>query len=194
MSVVGYARVSTIGQSLEVQQSKLSHCDKIFEEKRSGTTTHNRPALQQCLNYLREGDTLVITKLDRLARSTLHLTQIADQLDKEGIELVVIDQNIDTTTPTGKLLFTMLGAIAEFENSLRKDRVADGVAKARERGVKFGPKAKLTPDQVQEMCQKRAEGVLIKHLMSDYRISKASVYRLLSDSDNTSPIASSSPS
>ena len=194
MSVVGYARVSTIGQSLEVQQSKLSHCDKIFEEKRSGTTTHNRPALQQCLNYLREGDTLVITKLDRLARSTLHLTQIADQLDKEGIELVVIDQNIDTTTPTGKLLFTMLGAIAEFENSLRKDRVADGVAKAKERGVKFGPKAKLTPDQVQEMCQKRAEGVLIKHLMSDYRISKASVYRLLSDAEKPSPIASSSPS
>ena len=194
MSVVGYARVSTIGQSLEVQQSKLSHCDKIFEEKRSGTTTHNRPALQQCLNYLREGDTLVITKLDRLARSTLHLTQIADQLDKEGIELVVIDQNIDTTTPTGKLLFTMLGAIAEFENSLRKDRVADGVAKAKERGVKFGPKAKLTPDQVQEMCQKRTEGVLIKHLMSDYRISKASVYRLLSDAEKPSPIASSSPS
>jgi DNA invertase Pin-like site-specific DNA recombinase len=185
MSVVGYARVSSIGQSLEVQQAKLKHCDKIFEEKRSGTSTHNRPALEQCLNYLREGDTLVITKLDRLARSTLDLTKIADQLNREEIELVVLDQNIDTKTPTGKLLFTMLGAIAEFENEIRKERVAEGVAKAKDRGVKFGPKDKLTPDQKQEMRQKRAEGVLIKDLMSQYGISKASVYRLLSDSGNT---------
>lgn len=119
--------------------------------------------------------------MDRLARSTLHLTQISEQLNQEGIELVVLDQNIDTTTPTGKLLFTMLGAIAEFENTLRKDRVADGVQKAKERGVKFGPKAKLTPDQIREMRQKRASGILIKDLMNEYGISKASVYRLLSD-------------
>ena len=194
MSVVGYARVSSIGQSLEVQQSKLSHCDKIFKEKRSGTATANRPELSKCLTYLREGDTLVITKLDRLARSTFHLTQIAEQLKQSGIELVVTDQSIDTSTPTGKLLFNMLGAIAEFENQIRSERQLDGIAKAKERGVKFGAKPKLSPDQVLEMRQKRAEGVLIKHLMSEYRISKASVYRLLSDTDNTSPIASSSPS
>jgi len=189
LSIVGYARVSSIGQSLEVQQAKLKHCDKIFEEKRSGTSTHNRPALQQCLNYLREGDTLTITKLDRLARSTLHLTQIAHQLDQEGIELMVLDQNIDTKTPTGKLLFQMLGAISEFENSLRKERVAEGVAKAKERGVRFGPKNKLTPDQVQEMSQKRADGVLIKDLMTQYGISKASVYRILKDSANANTTA-----
>ena len=193
MSVVGYARVSSIGQSLEVQQSKLSHCDKIFKEKRSGTTTANRPELSKCLTYLREGDTLVITKLDRLARSTFHLTQIAEQLKQSGIELVVTDQSIDTSTPTGKLLFNMLGAIAEFENQIRSERQLDGIAKAKERGVKFGAKAKLSPDQVLEMRQKRAEGVLIKHLMSEYGISKASVYRLLGDQSKTNPQAATSP-
>lgn len=178
MSVVGYARVSSIGQSLKVQQSKLSHCDKIFKEKRSGTTA-NRPALQECLQYLRDGDTLVITKLDRLARSTFHLTQIAEQLKQGGIELVVTDQAIDTSTSTGKLLFNMLGSIAEFENEIRRERQLDGIKAAKDRGVQFGAKSKLTPDQVEEMRQKRASGVLIKDLMSEYRISKASVYRLL---------------
>tara|TARA_Y100000296_G_scaffold26795_1_gene31475 strand:- start:8835 stop:9386 length:552 start_codon:yes stop_codon:yes gene_type:complete len=181
MSIVGYARVSSVGQSLEVQRTKLSHCDKIFEEKRSGTTA-NRPALQECLNYLREGDTLVITKLDRLARSTLHLTQISEQLKQDGIELVVTDQAIDTSTPTGKLLFTMLGAIAEFENEIRKERQLDGIKSAKERGVKFGAKSKLTPEQVEEMRLKRTSGVLIRDLMSEYGISKASVYRLLDTS------------
>lgn len=180
MSIVGYARVSSAGQSLEVQRAKLSHCDKIFEEKRSGTTA-DRPELQACLSYLREGETLVITKLDRLARSTYHLTQIAESLKQRGIELVVLDQNIDTSTPTGKLLFNMLGAIAEFENEIRKERQLDGIAKAQERGVKFGAKSKLSPDQVAEMREKRASGVLIKDLMRKYGLSKASVYRLLKD-------------
>ncbi len=180
MSSVGYARVSSGGQSLEVQRAKLSHCDKIFEEKRSGTTA-DRPELQACLSYLRDGDTLVITKLDRLARSTFHLTQIAENLKEQGIELVVLDQNIDTSTPTGKLLFNMLGAIAEFENEIRKERQLDGIAKAQERGVKFGAKSKLSPDQIAEMREKRASGVLIKDLMREYGLSKASVYRLLKD-------------
>ena len=87
----------------------------------------------------------------------------------------------------------MLGAIAEFENQIRSERQLDGIAKAKERGVKFGAKAKLSPDQVQEMCQKRAEGVLIKHLMSEYGISKASVYRLLGDQSKTNPQAATSP-
>lgn len=180
MSIVGYARVSSTGQSLEVQRAKLSHCNKIFEEKRSGTTA-NRPELQACLNYLRDGDTLAITKLDRLARSTFHLTQIAENLKEQGIELVVLDQNIDTSTPTGKLLFNMLGAIAEFENEIRKERQLDGIAKAQERGVKFGAKPKLSQSQIIEMREKRASGVLIKDLMLEYCLSKASVYRLMRD-------------
>lgn len=180
MSIIGYARVSSIGQSLDVQLDKLNiyGCDKIFSEKRSGTTA-DRPNLKTALQYLREGDVLVITKLDRLARSTFHLTQIAERLRKDGIELVVLDQNIDTSTPTGKLLFNMLASISEFETEIRKERQLEGIAKAKEKGVRFGAKAKLSDAQIIEMRQKRVEGVLIKDLMSFYGMSKASVYRLI---------------
>jgi len=187
MAKIGYARVSSTGQSLDVQLSKLTAygCTdgdgEIFQEKKSGSKAENRAQLKSCLKHLRKGDSLVITKLDRLARSTLDLTTIADDLEKRGIELVVLDQSIDTSTPTGKLLFNMLGSIAEFENAIRKERQTDGIAKAREVGVKFGAKAKLSLEQVAEMKQKRANGVLIKNLMSEYGLSKASVYRLLAD-------------
>jgi len=182
MAIVGYARVSSVGQSLDVQLSKLSEygCTKVYQEKRSGTTA-DRPELKACLDYVRDSDVLVlvITKLDRLARSTLHLTQLADGLSNKGVELVVIDQSIDTSTPTGKLLFNMLASIAEFETELRKERQYEGIAKAKANGVKFGAKAKLTDEEVEQMKSDRESGVLIKDLMNQYNISKASVYRLL---------------
>ncbi|WP_305909591.1 recombinase family protein [Methylomarinum sp. Ch1-1] len=185
MAKIGYARVSSTGQSLDAQLKKLTkYCgdgdSEIFQEKHTGTTD-NRPQLKACLRHLRKGDQLVVTKLDRLARSTLHLTQIADDLQTRGIELVVLDQNIDTSTPTGKLLFNMLASIAEFETALRKERQTDGIAKAKENGVKFGAKSKLTPTQITELKEKRASGTKIKDLMSEYQISKATAYRLLSD-------------
>jgi DNA invertase Pin-like site-specific DNA recombinase len=95
MARVGYARVSSVGQSLEVQLDKLKHCDKIYQEKKSGVSGR-RPRLQACLEYLREGDTLVVTRLDRLARSTLHLCQIATDLERKQVNLHVLDQNINT--------------------------------------------------------------------------------------------------
>lgn len=179
MSKVGYARVSSTGQSLEVQLDKLSHCDKVFSEKKSATSTNDRSALKECLNYLREGDQLIITRLDRLARSVMDLTQIAHNLQQRKIDLVVLDQSIDTSTPTGKLMFNMLGAIAEFETELRKERQADGIAKALENGVRFGAKSKLTEQQVFELKQDKSAGVTVKELMLEYGLSKASVYRLL---------------
>lgn len=181
MAVVGYARVSSVGQSLDVQVDNLNAygCDKVYEEKRSGTTA-NRPQLKKCLDYVREDDVLVITKLDRLARSTLDLHKIVDELNNKGVGFKVLDQSIDTTTKEGKLMFTMLAAVAEFETELRKERQLEGIAKAQERGVQFGRKAKLTDEQIEEMRGKRAGGVLIKDLMRDYGMSKASVYRLLS--------------
>ena len=187
MAKIGYARVSSTGQSLEIQLSKLTvyGCTEpdgqIFQEKKSGTNANNRPQLQECLRHVRKGDTLVITKLDRLARSTLDLTQIAEDLKNRGIELVVIDQNIDTSTPTGKLLFNMLASIAEFENDIRRERQSDGIAKAKDHGVKFGAKAKLSDQQLSEMKLKRASGVLVKDIMSEFGLSKASVYRLLTE-------------
>lgn len=180
MANVGYARVSTTGQSLEVQLDKLRGygCDEIFEEKLSGTTA-NRPRLKECLKYVRKGDTLVVTKMDRLARSTLDLHKIVDGLDRAGVNFKVLDQSIDTSTKEGKLLFTMLAAIAEFETELRKERQMEGIAKARQNGVRFGRQAKLSDGQLAEMRKKRSQGILIRELMEEYDLSKASVYRLL---------------
>ena len=179
MSKVGYARVSSTGQSLEVQLTKLAACDKVFSEKKSATSTNGRTALADCLTYLREGDQLLITRLDRLARSVLDLTKIAHDLQQRKIDLVVLDQSIDTSTPTGKLMFNMLGAIAEFETELRKERQADGIVKALDNGVKFGAKSKLTEQQLVELKQDKAAGMMVKDLIRKYGLSKASVYRLL---------------
>src|SRR2546428_8204939 len=128
MALVGYARVSSVGQSLDVQREKLKPCDKIFQEKHSGTSG-KRPQLQACLDYIREGDTLVVTRLDRLARSTLHLCQIADLLARKGVHLHVLDQQVDTHSSTGRLLFGMLSVIAQFELELRAERQREGIAK-----------------------------------------------------------------
>ena len=182
MAVVGYARVSSLGQSLEVQQEKLVSygVNKLFAEKLSGTTAA-RPELKSCLDYVRAGDVLVITKLDRLARSTLHLHKIVNDLNERGVGFKVLDQSIDTTTKEGRLLFSILASLAEFETELRAERTNEGRIAAMERGVKFGAKPKLTENQIVEMKQKRSQGVLIKDLMSEYKLSKASVYRLMSE-------------
>jgi DNA invertase Pin-like site-specific DNA recombinase len=126
MARIGYARVSSVGQSLEVQLAKLTDCDKIYQEKRSGASL-KRPRLDACLEYVREGDRLVITRLDRLARSTLHLCQIAEELRRKQVHLQVLDQQIYTDDATGRLLFHMLGAIAQFETELRAERQMDGI-------------------------------------------------------------------
>ena len=178
MAIVGYARVSSVGQNLDVQLDKLKHCNKIFQEKQSGSSS-KRPRLEACLEYVREGDTLVVTRLDRLARSTLHLCQLAEQLEQKQVHLQVLDQNIYTGDATGRLLFNMLGAIAQFETEIRAERQMDGIQNAKARGVRLGRDKLLTEQQSLELRQKRAQGVLIKTLMKDYKLSKASVYRYL---------------
>jgi|TARA_B110000240_G_C13198053_1_gene324967 DNA invertase Pin-like site-specific DNA recombinase len=180
MSKIGYGRVSSVGQSLDVQLGKLHNvgCDTIFQETHTGTTDQ-RPQLQEMMRYIRNGDTLYITKLDRLGRSTLHLTQIFDKLEKKSVDIIVIDQSIDTTTPTGKLLFNVLSSISEFETEIRKERQMEGIKNAKEKGVRFGRKMMLTDAQINEMRSKRDSGHLIRELMSEYGLSKSSVYRLL---------------
>ena len=178
MAKVGYARVSSVGQSLDVQRGKLGGCDRLFEEKRSGSTDA-RPMLRQCLDYVREGDALIVSRIDRLARSTLHLCQIAETLREKGVDLVVLDQNIDTSDATGRLLFNMLGAIGQFENEIRAERQMDGIRRAKDRGVRFGKRPALTAGQVRELREKRKQGALIRELMADYSLSKASIYRYL---------------
>lgn len=180
MPRIGYARVSSTGQSLEVQLAKLSQvkCDRIYQEKRSGRTA-DRPEFQACMNYLREGDTLIITRLDRLARSVVHLAQLAKRFQQESIDLLVVDQNIDTATSTGRLMFNMLASIAEFENDLRTERQAEGIAKAKENGVKFGRPAKLTGAKREAIYSRRLAGATIGQLAKEFRLGEATIYRAL---------------
>lgn len=183
MAVIGYARVSSAGQNLDVQIDKLqkSDCEKIYTEKKSGGSGTERPELDKALDYVREGDTLVITRLDRLARSVADLSKIAQQLDNKGVTLRVIDQSIDTGTSEGRLMFNMLGAFAEFERDIRAERQADGIEKAKEKGVKFGRNSKLTDQQIAELKQKALiDEVSRAELAKEYGISRATLYRIIS--------------
>ena len=176
--LVGYARVGSIGQSLEVQLEKLKHCGKLFKEKKSGVDG-KRSRLKDCLEYVGEGDVLIVTRLDRLARSTLHLCKIASELERNGVQLQVIDQNIDTGDATGRLVFNILASIAQFETEIRAERQMDGIKKAKERGIEFGRKKILGADEISQLRARRKQGDLIRKLMKDFSLSKASVYRYL---------------
>lgn len=186
MSLVAYIRVSSIGQSLEVQRDKMLALgvdpDHIFEEKRSGVDS-NRPALKEALRFARKGDTFVITKIDRLARSAADLLAIVKDLQGKGVELRVLDQSIDTSNPAGRAMLQMLGVFAEFETAIRAERQMDGIAKAKAKGTKFGRRTQATPDVVTEIRRLRGEGMLIKDIMARTGLSKATVYRAL---DNAS--------
>ena len=181
--MIGYARVSTQSQSLDNQSSQLTEygCQRLYEEKFTGKDM-KRAQLQAALDFVREGDALVVTKLDRLARSAVDLGKIAALLQEKGVDLVVLDQDINTTTPTGKLMFTMIGAFAEFERDLINERCKEGIAKAKERGVRFGRPKKLSDRQLSEMKAEFDAGVMGKtDLAHKYGISRPSLYRLVAN-------------
>jgi DNA invertase Pin-like site-specific DNA recombinase len=179
MATVGYARVSSTGQELDVQISKLAECERVFKEKRSAVDA-DRPELRRCLEYLREGDTFIVTKIDRLARSTTDLYRIISTLVDKGVAFKVIDDpTIDTASRTGKLIMGILALIAEFENDIRRERQMDGIAKARERGVHFGRKRELTHDRIELIRALRLGGSTVPDIMRQMSLSKASVYRAL---------------
>ena len=179
MTKVGYARVSSIAQNLDTQLEKLKDCEKIFKERLSGTNL-NRPQFKKMMDFLREGDVLYVTKLDRLARNTKDLLNIKHLLEQKSVKLVVMDQGIDTTTPVGNLLFGMLSVYAEFENDLRKENQRDGIITARNKGVTFGRRKAVSNEQFLEIKKMRNDGFLIKEIMEKYKISKATTYRVLS--------------
>lgn len=184
--VVGYARVSSAGQSLDVQLDKLkgAGCTRIYAEKRSGKQADGRPELQACLQFLREGDTLVISRLDRMARSVLDLAKIAELLNKKGVALQVIDQAINTGTSEGRLMFSLLGAFAQFENDIRAERQADGIAKAKQKGVAFGRKRALTEDQCLRIRTLRQEEKFsVPQLAERFNVGTATVYRALQQAE-----------
>jgi len=145
-TLIGYARVSSAGQSLEVQREQLlaAGCSKVFDEKRSGRTAATREALQDALGYLRQGDTLAVTRLDRLARSSLDLHQIIAGLVAKGVGFRALQQGaVDTASSSGKMMLAILGAVAEFEGDIRRERQMEGIAKAKAKGVYKGRPATL---------------------------------------------------
>lgn len=183
---VGYARVSTREQSLDAQAEalKAAGCEQLFHEKQSGKDAKTRPQLKAALQFVRKGDALVVTKLDRLARSILDLNEIAQELHHKGAHLIVLEQaGIDTTTPTGKLVFDVLGSVAEFERKLIAERVTAGLSKARANGVKFGAPAKLDEKKVAKLRAEMKKGGQPVHAIAEkYGISRATAYRLATPS------------
>ena len=180
---VGYARVSTSSQNLEnqIDQLKSAGCEKIFSEKKSGKNETDRKQFKIMMEFIREGDVLFITKLDRLARSVIDLQNIAKFLEEKNVNLKVLNQNIDTTSPSGRLLFTMLGAIAEFERDLINERVREGIEAAKAKGVKFGRKAILSLKEKKAIYKQHEKGKSVTWLSSFFHVARNTIYRALKD-------------
>jgi len=185
-TLIAYGRTSTTNQaaSIATQRDRFITLgvdpDLIFLETKSGKSAKDRPQLQAMLKTLRKGDHVVVTKVDRLARSMGDLANILQTIANKGATFEALDQpsaNLDTAT--GKLLLGVLGVVAEFERDLINERRAEGVAKAVAKGVKFGPKHKLTKAQLSEIEADRQRGLMIREIMAKHGLSKATVYRVL---------------
>jgi DNA invertase Pin-like site-specific DNA recombinase len=175
----GYARVSTTDQDLVIQREALqaAGCEVIREETGSGTTVQGRKELETLLAFLRKGDTLVVTRIDRLARSIGDLQDIVRLLRSKGATLKATEQPIDTSTAAGKAFLDMLGVFAEFETNLRRERQMEGIAKAKAAGVYKGRKPSVSPAEVSRL---RAEGLGPAAIAKRLKVSRASVYRAIS--------------
>ena len=177
---VGYARVSTQGQTLESQQEQLEKagCSKIYREIASGART-DRPQLQGLLKGLEGGSTLVVTRLDRLARSTIDLLTIIKAIaDKGCLFKSLADPWADTTTPAGRLMLTVLGGLAEFERELIKSRTSEGRERAKRAGIRMGRKPKLSPHQIAEVRVRKAGGESVRFLARSYGVSPNTISRV----------------
>ena len=154
---VGYARVSTTGQKLDAQITALKEagCEKIFTEKQSGKK-ENREQLQEAIDFCREGDTFVVTRLDRCSRSVKHLHQLIDTLKEKKVDFKATEQELDTSTSAGRLMIGLLSIVSAFETDLRAERQADGIKQAKKNGVKFGRKKKeIDTKQMEDILRRQ---------------------------------------
>ncbi len=178
MAIIGYARVSTEGQELTAQLEQLNGAgvDKIFKEKASGVK-QDRPQLAAMLDHLREGDTVIVCKLDRIARSTKHLLEIVETLEARKVSFKVLNINLDTSTPTGKLMLSMLASIAQFEREMMLERQREGIRLAKDAGRYQGRKAtaRALSDKALELL---AQGKTKQAVADELEIGIASVYRI----------------
>lgn len=180
--IVGYARTSTLDQvaGIEAQKRDLTSagCEKIFHEQVSSVDVAHRDQLGLALEFLREGDTLVVSKLDRLARSVSHMHELLARITAKGAALKILNMGIDTNTPTGKLMLNVLGGVAEFEREIMLERQREGIAKAKADGKYKGrvPTAMRKADEVKALCE---AGVGATEVAKRLGISRASVYNIL---------------
>lgn len=177
--LVGYGRVSSSGQSLDLQLEALEQagCEKVFAEKVSGRSTKDREQLMQALDFVRDGDTLIVTRLDRLARSVGDLHQIIEKLASKKVGFKCLNQSgVDTDSSTGKLMLAILGAVAQFENDIRRERQLEGIEKAKLEGKYRGRKSSIDPHKVKEL---HASGLGPATIARELNIGRASVYRAL---------------
>src|SRR5262245_10935260 len=178
--IIGYARVSTDGQTLDAQQAalKTAGAEKVFAEKVSGAQT-DRKALAKAIEALGAGDVLLVTRLDRLARSTRDLLNVLATISDKGAGFKSLaDAWADTTTAHGRLMLTVLGGLAEFERELIKARTAEGRKRAQARGVRFGRKLKLTAHQITEALRRRDAGEALVEIGRSYNVSHSTISRL----------------
>jgi DNA invertase Pin-like site-specific DNA recombinase len=177
---VGYGRTSTLeqqaGLDAQIRDLKGAGCDKIFSEQVSAVG--KRPQLEAALDFIREGDILLVTKLDRLARSTQHLLQVADRVKGKGADLCILNLGADTSTATGRLMFTVIGAVATFERELMLERQREGIAKAKAQG-KYKGRKPTARARAAEIATLKADGVRPTDIACRLGIGRASVYRIL---------------
>ena len=179
-AVYGYARVSTSEQDLTIQREALlaAGCSVVREEKRSATSRNGRTELQTLMQFLRKGDTLMVTRIDRLARSMKDLQDIVHELKAKGVTLKATEQPIDTSTAAGKCFLDMLSVFAEFETSLRRERQLEGIEAAKRAGVYKGRTPSIDPNEVRRLA---AEGLGGSEIAKRLGIGRTSVYRLLTE-------------
>ena len=180
MALVGYARVSSIDQdfALQVDALKKAGCKKVFAEKKSGTSKNDRQAFHECMEYIREGDILVVTRVDRLTRSILDLQNLLIDLKNREIHLKALEQPVDTASASGKFFLDILGVFAEFETNLRRERQLEGIERAKKSGVYKGrkPTARNKNNEIIELVN---QGYTRKAIAKKLNIGVASVYRVL---------------
>lgn len=177
---IGYARVSSIGQSLDLQVKALKDagCEKIFSEKVSAAKGQ-RKEFDSMMEFTREGDQVMATRLDRLSRSSIELQNTAKTLENKKIDLRVLEQDIDTSNPSGKLLFNMIGIVAEFEREMINERAAEGRKAAMAKGVRFGRRKSLEDDEISEARKLALGGLGKKEIGKRLGVSRSTIYRVL---------------
>ena len=177
--VIGYARVSTDDQKLEAQLRKLKEagCERVYKEKVSGAS-QKRAELENVLSYVREGDVIAVTKLDRLGRSMTHLVKLIERLRKKGVDLKVLDNSIDTSDAQGRLVFGIFSALAEFERELISERTREGLAQARKNGEQLGRPRKLESAEDVRKLQTliQADDISVKSIAEDYGVTRQTLY------------------